>query len=236
MLSVWEDCAGQSFPQRALRMLMAAHPGQSADALAALSIGRRDAELVALRQALWGPEMVTVAACPACRERMETILDARQILAVLQPAQPEAISIQIAGYDLTFRLPTSLDLIPAAGEIVVEAYRDILLKRCLLSMQFDGNSLDADALPEAAVAAIAQSMAEADPLADIQLGVKCPSCAHQGSIAFDIVSFLWVEIQAWAMRILNDVHALASAYGWNERDILDLSPLRRQHYLEILGA
>ena len=32
-----------------------------------------------------------------------------------------------------------------------------------------------------------------------------------------------------------EVHALASAYHWHERDILALSPVRRQAYLELLG-
>src|SRR5580658_4185864 len=66
-----DDCAGQSLARRGLRFLMAACPGMSADALAALTIGERDARLLALRQALWGPEMVAVATCPACRERIE---------------------------------------------------------------------------------------------------------------------------------------------------------------------
>jgi hypothetical protein len=32
------------------------------------------------------------------------------------------------------------------------------------------------------------------------------------------------------------VHLLASAYGWSEGDILSMSPVRRQFYLEISGA
>ena len=49
------------------------------------------------------------------------------------------------------------------------------------------------------------------------------------------MSFLWTEIEAWAWRMLSDVHTLARAYGWGERDILALSPTRRQFYLEMGG-
>jgi len=35
---------------------------------------------------------------------------------------------------------------------------------------------------------------------------------------------------------LSDVHTLARAYGWRERDILTLSPTRRQFYLNMVGA
>jgi hypothetical protein len=33
-----------------------------------------------------------------------------------------------------------------------------------------------------------------------------------------------------------DVHALASAYGWSEREILALSDTRRRLYLEMVSA
>ena len=79
-------------------------------------------------------------------------------------------------------------------------------------------------------------MAEADPLADIQLDLTCPSCERRWRAVFDIVSFLWTEIEVWAWRTLSDVHTLARAYGWSERDILTLSPTRRQFYLEMVGA
>ena len=45
----------------------------------------------------------------------------------------------------------------------------------------------------------------------------------------------WLEIDAWARRTLRDVHALASAYAWSERDVLALSPTRRTLYRELCG-
>jgi hypothetical protein len=47
---------------------------------------------------------------------------------------------------------------------------------------------------------------------------------------------LWREIESMAGRLLRDVHALASAYGWHEKDILALSPVRRQFYLTLIGT
>ena len=51
---------------------------------------------------------------------------------------------------------------------------------------------------------------------------------------FDIVSFFWAEIDAWARRVLREVNVLARAYGWRESDILALSPVRRQIYLSMV--
>ena len=82
---------------------------------------------------------------------------------------------------------------------------------------------------------IIDQMALADPQADVQLNLSCPACNHHWQSVFDIVSFFWSEIHAWAQRTLREIHALASAYGWREADILALSPRRRQLYLEMIG-
>jgi hypothetical protein len=77
-------------------------------------------------------------------------------------------------------------------------------------------------------------MAQADPQADIQLDLSCPACQHHWQAAFDVVAFLWNEIDSWAHRILSDIHVIASAYGWSEADILALSAARRQTYLDLI--
>ena len=79
-------------------------------------------------------------------------------------------------------------------------------------------------------------MAQADPQADVQLALSCPVCGHKWQTAFDIVSFFWSEINAWAARILREVHILAWGYGWREADILALRPWRREVYLEMVSG
>jgi hypothetical protein len=235
LLNAWDDSAAQAPLERALELLAVAFPEASADSLAALSIGQRDARLLMLRQALWGPHMPAVVACPACRDQLELSLDSRNMLADSRLEQPGEMSLDISGYSLTFRLPTSFDLMAGPNEADSEAARTMLLQRCLLSAHQQGNLIDSNLLPEEVIQGVVQSMSEADPLADIQLRLACPSCQHTWRSAFDIVSFLWTEIEAWAKRILRDIHTLAAAYGWCERDILSLSPMRRQRYLEMVG-
>ncbi len=43
-------------------------------------------------------------------------------------------------------------------------------------------------------------------------------------------------MEARAKRLLSEVHALASAYGWSEREILGLSVARREFYLGMVRA
>jgi hypothetical protein len=48
--------------------------------------------------------------------------------------------------------------------------------------------------------------------------------------------YLWTEVRAAARRLLLEVHALASSYGWREADVLEMSPPRRHAYLSMVGA
>ena len=79
-------------------------------------------------------------------------------------------------------------------------------------------------------------MAEADPQAEVELALNCPACGEGWQAPFDIESFFWDEIGAWARRVLGEVHVLASSYGWRESDILNMSAWRRQFYIDLIGA
>jgi len=46
---------------------------------------------------------------------------------------------------------------------------------------------------------------------------------------------LFTELGAVARDLLGQVHALAFAYKWREADILQMSPARRQLYLQMVG-
>jgi hypothetical protein len=82
--------------------------------------------------------------------------------------------------------------------------------------------------------AIGERLASADPLAETRLALACPSCHHAWDAGFDIGQFVWAEVEALARRVLWEVHALASAYGWSESITLALSPARRAMYLQLV--
>jgi hypothetical protein len=242
LLNAWEDGRSRTSSRRSLLLLAAMYPDAAQDGLASLSIGRRDAELLRLREALWGPRMAAIAACPACRERLELTLDVRDLLAMADAPEmggtspAGGISLTLGDCSVAFRIPTTEDVIAAEGAEDRDAARALILERCLLSVDKAGVHASAFQLPAEVVSGIAESMAQADPLADIRLKIDCPSCKHRWSAAFDIVSFLWTEIEAWAVRMLSEVHTLAMAYGWREAEILALSATRRQFYLEMVGT
>jgi hypothetical protein len=137
--------------------------------------------------------------------------------------------------EVKFRLPNSADLLLIADLADASQARATLLERCVQQVTRSGAPLPVSELPEDVLSGITERMAQIDPQADIQIALTCPACAWQWSSLFDIVSYLWSEINTWAIRMLREVHQLASVYGWRESDILALSPLRRQLYLELIG-
>jgi hypothetical protein len=232
LLDLWERGLRQPPARRALALLEAACPDLSEPEIAALPIGRRDAHLLRLRELLLGPELTIVASCPACGEQLDSTFrtaDIRVDAAAAEPAQ----ALEADGYRIGFRLPASDDLLALGAATDRAAARRMLLGRCILEAQRDGERTDAGSLPEHVIAAVADRMVAADPQADVELALSCPACAHAWHSAFDVAGFFGQEINAWAKSLLRGVHALARAYGWREADVLALSPTRRQIYLEL---
>jgi hypothetical protein len=234
MLAAWERGQQQGPVERGLTLLALASPDHEHGALEVLSIGERDRRLIALREALFGQRMTGLVTCERCGGRAELEFDARDLRAA-EPAGDAALVLSADGYDLQLRLPDSRDLLAVA---VADAARapSVLLERCLVYARRGGETAAAADLPNHLVDAAGRRLADADPQADVRFSVTCPACSHAWSAPFDVVSYLWTELDAWAEHLLADVHVLASAYGWSETDILALSPARRQSYLRMAGA
>jgi hypothetical protein len=84
--------------------------------------------------------------------------------------------------------------------------------------------------------ALSQRLASIDPVAETLLDFACAACGHRWQEPLDIAAWFWAEVEARARRLLYDVHTLAVAYGWTEREILSLSEPRRALYLEMVQA
>lgn len=234
LLQAWESGLEQAPARRALALLACAG-GEPHDALAALPVGVRDAGLFRLRRALFGDTIAALAQCPACGERLDVSFGIDDVCppSLLQTGEGAAAvrTLHSCGYEIAYRLPNSADLLSLAHDDAAPAQ---LLRRCVASVTHGGQALAPDALPPAAVAALGEAMAAADPLARIELALSCPGCAHAWNDLLDIGAFLWKEVDAWARRTLHDVHTLARAYGWSEAEILSMTARRRDIYLDMV--
>jgi hypothetical protein len=242
LLSVWEQGLAQGPVERALVLLTVACPESDRDTLAKMSIGHRDAILLTLREWTFGPRMAGIALCSKCGQKPELEFRISDIRVNFTPEptdkpEPEIeVALTLTDYAVRFRAPNSLDLAAVSAEVGPIEQRQTLFERCLIVASRNSKAIAADQLPPEVVDAVEERLAQADPQADVQLDISCPFCGGRSRVAFDIVAFFWREIETWAQRTLRDVDALASAYGWSENDILSLSPVRRQFYLEMIGA
>lgn len=240
-LRIWERGRRQTLAARSLLLLAAALPTSSPGELARLSIGRRDALLLTLRELTFGPRIEGVAACPKCGESLDLIFDIAEIRLTNDSDTSIPGSehlLRLNGYEVVFRPPDSTDLEAIVECHSADAGRDKLLERCAIEIRRDDSKKDAPPpaqLPPKLVTALVEMMAQVDPQANVQLSLACPACQHDWSAAFDIASFFWGEITDWAKRILREVHILASAYGWSEADILAMSAERRSWYVEMIA-
>lgn len=236
LLEVWERGAGLSATERALLLLAAAYTELTPGQIAELSVGQRDRQLLSLREQTFGPRLDSVATCPSCAASLEFRLDAADICSA-PPKEPDGLlKATHAEYSVQFRLPNSIDLASLDPAADLETNRQHLLQHCVIAAHRANTEIAAKEVPAEVSNVIAQRMAAADPQADVQLALVCPHCQNTWQTPFDIVSYFWSEVHAWATRLLREVHSLASAYGWREAEVLALSPWRRQAYLELIES
>ena len=236
LLATWEAGLAQHDSGRSLLLHRAARPGAGTDALLSMPVGEREADLFALRRALFGERMQVRVECAACGEAMEFDLDAT--LFGIRTRTPDGpLRVEEGEWAIEFRLPTVADLAAAGAVPDPDEARRLLMARCTVSALRNGEPVVADRLaallPEGVQRRLAELAEQADPAADVTLNVACPECGEATPAELDITSYLWTELDTWARDLMLDVHLLATAYGWSEPAILALSPLRRRYYLEL---
>ena len=238
LLDVWERGAPLPPVERALALLATARPDLPPDALAEVTVGRRDDQLLGLREATFGNRMTALAACPRCGEQMELafgVSDVRAATTTNGAVEAGVLSVEAGGYVVRCRLPTSADLVAvAAAPAGRPGGRRALFERLVLEVRRDG--VPADGLPDEVGRIVVEQMLEADGAADVAVAVACPDCGAEWEATLDIDSYLWAEVDALARRLVAEVHTLASAYGWRESDILALTPWRRRLYLDMVAG
>ena len=230
LMVAWEEGMGEPAVDQAPALLRSLRLGQAGCDPADMTVGTCDLLLFDLRSFLFGPDFDLVATCPACDELIEVAIPASAVVPA-RPAVPVGhVTVESDGMSIRCRLPTNADL-RALAAIGSGAEVADLLDRCVEEIEGPHVPDTAAALPPPVAERVAGALAASDPGADVSVDLGCPCGAHwPGTI--DIRSILWAELTMWAQRRLAEVHQLASAYGWAERDILEMSPYRRRFYLE----
>lgn len=226
VLKLWEAGRSLGALDRAVLAASVAFPDQQN--AADWPLGARNRSLAQLHCDAFGGILRGYTACRQCGDQLEFEFDGHTVAA---PPATESSACQVVPVgNWLFRLPTSRDLAIAASEAGEHAATERLLATCYSGTEPITNWTDED------MNLIGLRLSEADPLAEILLHFDCPSCAASFDESLDLGGFVWAEIESQATRIFHDVHVLASAYGWSESEILELSPARRSAYVELVQA
>lgn len=231
ILALWEGT-----PDQGTALLGRAFPELSPERIAGVSVGQRDALLLQLWRDSFGASIEALAACPSCGQELELNLQVADLLAARRTEPTVSGSFEAGGWRIEYRLPALADMEQASRQRDANSARASLIDSCILSATRGGVPMAPAELPDEVVESLAARMAESDPLAELLVDTRCPVCDHAWQSIIELLRLFQRELDAAALRLLEDVHLLARAYGWRESDILAMSGRRRAAYLEMAGV
>jgi hypothetical protein len=191
--------------------------------LLAWPVSRRLQGLLAVTIATRGGDWSLTATCAArhCGAPMDLPLDLQAFRREAEPAHttcalPDGRRLEVA-------VPTGDDQIAwlAAGDAEPGAIVGRLVSR----------PSDADDVPQPWLAPIEAALEAADPLTTLEIETVCPECGVAVSIPLDLEARCLALLAAEQPRLIDDIHALATAYHWSEAEIIAIPPARRRQYL-----
>ena len=230
LLSAWERCAHEHDLDRAVTMLALALPASSREQLAALPLGERNMLLLRLHEISFGPSLRGFASCSQCGEPLEFVLPAGGLAERLEDRRGQGARQSDAGEAAIQVRPVSTrDLLAVLDEPDVAQAQDRLLALSLGTESAPGATLRTRP-------GVVEAFERINAAAELTCSIACPACTSAEILDFDPARFLWLEVRHAARRLMDEVDALAGAYGWSERAIVRMSPQRRGAYLEMLNA
>lgn len=235
LLRVWEVARVQR-PGAAAMTLLLGLAGLSRERASQLSVGERDRTLMEVRRHLFGPTIECRSDCPGCSEMLECTIDLVQLCQVyVEPVERERI-VEVDGQTLHWRLPTAGDLAAISACSSSKTAQDVLIELCLVKGVDQEQTVGDIGLSTAVEASFSEFVLQCDTAAESAIELVCPMCRRIWTETFDIMSLLWADLDILARQLLREVHDLASAFGWTEETILNLSAARRAAYLELCGS
>jgi hypothetical protein len=193
------------------------------DELMAWTVSRRLQGLLAVTIATRGDHWVLTARCSGrvCGAPMDLPLS---LGGFRRESDPTSISCTLpGGRTLDIAVPTGADQLAwlAAGDTGAGALVDRLVTLPLGVAEIAPGWLES----------IEAALERADPLTTLEIETACPECGAETSVPLDLEASCLALLAAEHPRLLDDIHALATAYHWSEAEIMAIPPERRRQYL-----
>jgi len=228
VLALWERALGLPATARDAALL------EVMGGAAPRTLGERNVVMLRLHARLFGRALALRSHCPECGAAAGFESDCVALAAGLPVAgaAPPYV-LETDAHRIEFRLPTAADVAAAAASAAGDEFALRLLDLCVLDCRRGDTRVAVPDLPDRVLESLSSRIEALDPGAALSFVVECPQCAVRWNASFDAGLALWEKIRAAAERVMLEVDALARAYGWTEREVLELSALRRAAYLQL---
>ncbi|ATB39024.1 hypothetical protein CYFUS_004463 [Cystobacter fuscus] len=215
----------EPLPRQVSRVLVAAleHLGGEPPELAKveeLCIADRQFLMRRLRTWLGDEQPWHTVRCTGCQERFDFELNVAELPVKEAGAGFPFVEVETGQGRVRGRVPTGADQLALAERVTADVRA--LLERCLFPA-------DVARLEEGDIALIEEALEAVSPGVVTRVGATCPGCGATQVVTLEPYSCLFME-----STLLEEVHTLASAYHWSERDILALPLHRRRQYLRLV--
>lgn len=161
--------------------------------------------------------------CGECKEPFDVYVDAAALPVKNAGAGYPRARVSTSLGDLGFRVPTGADQEATAGLDPSEAVAALATRLC--------EDRDAGGWTDDDLAAIDAAVEDVSPRVATTVATACPECGAEAELPLDHYTVLGGR----PLDVFEDVHALASAYGWGESEILGLPRDRRGVYLDLVA-
>jgi len=81
---------------------------------------------------------------------------------------------------------------------------------------------------------LAHALSELDPLVALTVSCACPVCGSANDVRVDLEEIVLARLRRRQRMLLDDVHTLASRYGWTEAEVLAVPSHRRAQYVAMI--
>jgi hypothetical protein len=240
VLEIADEGAGRDAAERGMLLLEAALPDVRSEELASFGLGARDGWVLELRCGTFGDTLPGRVRCPSCGQLLTVAIPRSHLEMSLrsgEEALPREVEVSVDEVRVVARGPDAEALGAAAASPDVVSARRSLIAGCVVSARRRGRRVDPLKLAPDVLEAVGEALVAADPSLEVRVGLTCAGCGLEWAPVIDVAQFFWKELVTASVQIVDDVHQLATAYGWSEPEVLSLSSRRRRRYVErLLGG
>lgn len=202
----------------------------SADEVGKLTTWERDQVLAAIYIRHYGPRIGSTMRCQSCSAPFDVDFSLEALMESLAPDPDVSIEHLEGGLyrlsNVRFRLPTGDDECAVFGLSPDQAEAE-LLQRCLI----DRAPLEPDTSAD-----VQNAMQALSPVVNVDLNAKCPECGHDQSVQFDLQRYLLTAFMNDRRQLVQEIHLLASAYGWGLSEILNITRSQRRAFVALVDV